>query len=188
MLFRVLVIALAMQLSGCAALFVAGVATTVMVADDPRTLGTQIDDQNIESKAYNRIAKDKSLGTELDVSVTSYNGVVLLTGHVASQQQANAVVDIMRNLQKVRVIHNELKIGSKAESMEGLSDATITTKVKSLMALESDLSSNHIKVITESSEVYLMGLVDKPTADKAVAVTRKASGVSKVVDLFEIKR
>ena len=43
----------------------------------------------------------------------------------------------------------------------------------------------NIKVVTENAEVFLMGLVQGPEADKAVEIARHVEGVSRVVKAFE---
>ena len=49
-------------LQGCAGVFVAGAATTASIANDRRTVGSVIDDQNIGLKAANTIASRKDMG------------------------------------------------------------------------------------------------------------------------------
>ena len=43
----------------------------------------------------------------------------------------------------------------------------------------------HVKVVTEASVVYLMGVVTEQEADEAVDITRNTGGVRKVVKVFE---
>ena len=46
--------------------------------------------------------------------------------------------------------------------------------------------ASKIKVVTEATVVYLMGLVTQDEAQIATEIARTTSGVSKVVILFEI--
>ena len=43
----------------------------------------------------------------------------------------------------------------------------------------------HVKVVTEASAVYLLGLVNRKEADDATEIARTTSGVQKVIRLFE---
>jgi osmotically-inducible protein OsmY len=43
----------------------------------------------------------------------------------------------------------------------------------------------HVKVVTENSVVYLMGIVKKSEADAATEIARTTSGVRRVVRVFE---
>jgi len=46
-------------------------------------------------------------------------------------------------------------------------------------------SANHVKVVTESNVVYLMGIVTDAEAADAVQIARTTGGVSKVVKIFQ---
>ena len=53
------------------------------------------------------------------------------------------------------------------------------------MLFTDDFSSTKVKVVTENSEVFLLGLVTREEAEKAIEITRKVDGVSRVINLFE---
>ena len=61
----------------------------------------------------------------------------------------------------------------------------ITTKVKTQFLTENKFQANYVKVVTENSVVYLLGLVTQAEADAAVEIARNTEGVSKVVKVFE---
>jgi len=50
---------------------------------------------------------------------------------------------------------------------------------------EKNLKSSTIKVITENSVIYLMGLVTHSTADHAALIASKTRGAQRVVKVFE---
>ena len=64
-------------------------------------------------------------------------------------------------------------------------DSFITSKVKARFVDQRLFNPVHVKVVTEASAVYLLGLVKRKEADDAVEITRTTSGVQKVVKLFE---
>lgn len=45
--------------------------------------------------------------------------------------------------------------------------------------------ANHVKVVSENSVVYLMGMVKRQEADEAANLARTAGGVHRVVRVFE---
>ncbi len=53
------------------------------------------------------------------------------------------------------------------------------------MLTENRFPANYVKVVTESSVVYLMGLVTHKEADDATDIARSTDGVAKVVRVFE---
>ena len=78
----VLVVGVAFVQSACVPLLVTGaVVGTAAVVTDRRTTGAQLDDEMIEDK--NSLAiHERFRGGEFHINVTSYNGIVLLTGEV----------------------------------------------------------------------------------------------------------
>jgi osmotically-inducible protein OsmY len=85
----------------------------------------------------------------------------------------------------VRGIYNEIAVaGNSALSSRG-NDSYITGKVKARFVDQQKFNPVHVKVVTESSVVFLLGMVKRKEADDAVEIARTTSGVQKVVKLFE---
>ena len=119
------------------------------------------------------------------MDVTAFNRYVLLTGEVpdeATRQQAEALAAGVPN---VRGVNNELQIASQSSGTSRSNDALITSAVKTRMADSKKLNFFYIKVVTEASVVYLMGIVTEQEAADAVEIARTTSGVRKVVKVFE---
>ena len=172
-------------LQGCAAAVVAGTASAVTAANDRRTIGSQIDDNNIEIKASIAISEDERLNKFAHISVISVNGVVLMVGQVPNQEMKNQAFKTIENLSGIRKIHNQLRIGSNIGITTQTHDSWLTSKVKAQLLAAENFSSNNIKVVTENAEVYLMGLVSDTEANQAVNIARNISGVERVVKVFE---
>ena len=167
-------------LQGCA-------SVTGPVSEDygKRTLGTVWDDQMIESRGSANIrAANAELG-EAHLSVTSFNGMVLLTGQVPSEAVKQAAGAAVKDLRKVRTVHNELEIAGPTSMMARTNDAWLTTKVKTALFAGEDTETGRVKVVTENGIVYLMGLLSRTEADAAVETTRQVFGVQKIVKVFE---
>ena len=178
-------IAAATLLGGCVPLLVAGaVGGTALVATDRRSVGEQADDEAIELKVSNNIGT--GYGDRVHVSVTSYNGVVLLTGEVPSQDLVGSIGEIARTTAKVRRVHNEITVGPVSDLGSRSNDTYITSKVKSrFVEANKAFSATHVKVVTERQVVYLMGLVRRDEGDAAAQIAASTSGVVRVVKLFE---
>ena len=65
------------------------------------------------------------------------------------------------------------------------SDSIITSKVKTKMLSDQEISGLAVKVVTEKGVVYLMGLLTKSEAEIATNIARQTGGVQKVVKLFQ---
>jgi osmotically-inducible protein OsmY len=178
------VTAVSTLLAGCAPVLVAGaVGGAALVATDRRSAGAQVDDSSIELKIANNIGA--GFGDRVHVNVTSYNGIVLLTGEVPTQDTMQSIVEIARTTPKVRTVDNELLIGPASNLESRTDDSYITAKVKSRFVEANKFSATHVKVVTERQVVYLMGLVTHAEADAATQIAATTSGVVRVVKLFQ---
>jgi osmotically-inducible protein OsmY len=171
-------------LHGCTAALVGGAAAGgYMVAEDRRTVGTITEDEGIELKALNRIGSQFKDGVH--VNVTSYNRMVLLTGEVPDATTKAEVERIARAVENVRGVYNEIAVAGVSSFTVRSNDAIITSKVKANFIDAGKFNALHVKVVTENSIVYLMGLVKKSEAEEATQIARTTSGVQKVVRIFE---
>jgi len=170
-------------LHGCFVPVVAGGGTAVLVAEDRRSTGTIVEDQTIEGKVRSRIS-DK-YDDQVHVDVVSYNRFVLLVGEVPSQEVKDGIGVIALGVENVRNVQNELVIGPNTSASTHANDAYLTSKVKSRFVSENKFQPNHVKVITEDSVVYLVGLVTKKEANDAAEIASTTGGVQKVVKVFE---
>jgi osmotically-inducible protein OsmY len=179
------VFALAALLQGCVEMMAAGAATAVVAASDRRTVGTFIDDQNIEAKAGPAIRAVPGLAEQIHVNVTSLNGVVLITGEAPATELRDQVLNAVRDIQGVRRTVNEMRIAPPTTIASRSNDAWITAKVRTRLANTRELESWHVKVVTENAVVYLMGLVHRAQGDIASEAARTVGGVQRVVKVFE---
>ncbi|WP_455201900.1 BON domain-containing protein [Kaarinaea lacus] len=153
---------------------------------DRRSTQIILKDENIESKATNELYGNTKINKKIHVNVTSYNGIVLVTGETLTEELRQQVIDLIRNLPDVKRVHNELVVDNLTSFESRSSDTWITSKVKSQMLSTKELKSTLVKVVTENDTVYLMGIVTEKEANMAVEVARNVNGVKRVVKIFEI--
>jgi len=170
-------------LQGCAAVAVGGIAGTVVMSQERRTMGTITEDTGIEMKSVTRIGQKLKEGVH--INATSYNRMLLLTGEVPDTASREEAERIARSVENVRGVYNELAVSGVSSYTVRSNDSVITTKVKSRILDSKSVNGIHVKVITENSVVYLMGLVKKEEANDATEIARTTSGVQKVVRVFE---
>ena len=150
-----------------------------------RTIGTQFDDQSVESRGKANIKAAHPGLEKAHFNITSFNGVVLLTGQVPSEEARVAATGAIEGLRKVKLVHNELVVSGPTSLLARTNDSWLTTKVKTAMLTDKDSEGRRIKVITENSIVYLMGLLTRDEAESAVQRAREVFGVRKIVKVFE---
>jgi osmotically-inducible protein OsmY len=171
-------------LSGCAALVVGGAVTAVAVAEDRRTPGTILDDQTIETRAVLRVKN--RYADQVHVNITSFNKHILISGEAATEAIRSGVEAEVRAVAPNAVrIHNEMVVGPQATLLSISNDTRLTALVKSRFVADRRFQANHVKVVTESGTVYLMGLVTRTEGDAAAEVAASTAGVRRVVKLFE---
>ena len=174
---------LAAQLSACVPVIVGGAAAGGAVAADRRTSGIFVEDENIELKAVKHM--ETTLGENAHVNVTSYNRNVLLTGEVPNEVAKTSAEAFVKSIQNVRAITNEIAVAPKTSISSRSNDTYLTSKIKTKFVTENQFPANLVKIVTENSVVYLLGIVNKTEADAAAEIARNTDGVNKVVKVFE---
>lgn len=178
-------VVLSPMLTACAPVIVAGAAVGgALVATDRRSTGAQVDDQSIELKITTEMGT--RYGDRIHLNATSYNGIVLLTGEAPDSAIRDDLTKFAQGTARVRAVHNEMVVGPTTDLSARTNDSYITSKVKTRFVEADKFSATHVKVVTERSVVYLMGIVSKAEADAAAQIAATTSGVTRVVKLFEI--
>jgi len=172
-------------LQGCFPVVATGVGAGALMIADRRSSGAYIDDEAIEIKASDRIGKKYKDNKSVHVNVTSFNRNVLLSGEVPNDSVKSDIADMVKTVDNVRNVSNELAVAGVSSLTSRSSDTLITSDVKLRFAQDKRFDANHVKVVTENGTVFLMGLVCEPEATAATALASTTGGVQRVVHLFE---
>lgn len=179
----ILAAALSTQITACVPVVVGGAAAGGAMAADRRSSGAYIEDQEIELKASKAI--DDALKSNVHANITSFNRHVLLTGEVSNDANKSKAESLIKPIQNVNSINNQLVIGANTTIGTRTNDTYITSKVKTKFLTENKFAANHVKVVTENGTVFLLGLVTHKEGDDAAEIARGISDVKKVVKDFE---
>jgi osmotically-inducible protein OsmY len=172
-------------LGGCVAAAAGAAVGGVATAYDRRTTGTVVEDQAIELKAWQALRADEELNEQAHLNVTSFNTRVLLTGEAPTEELRARAADIVRGVDKVSHVYNEVTVAAPSSLMSRSSDTVLTSKVKAKLLADANIDGVHVKVVTENGVVYLMGLVTRADGELAARVASETGGVQKVVKLFQ---
>jgi osmotically-inducible protein OsmY len=179
-------LAAVLLLPACVPVIVAGAAGgAALGATDRRTAGAQVDDEGIELKVVTQA--NNLYGERAHVNVTSYNGLVLLTGEVPDQGAWASIGSFAKAQEKVKAVQNELVVAPPTNLAQRSNDTYITSKVKARFVEANKFPPNAVKVVTERGVVYLMGIVTKAEGDSAGDIAATTDGVTKVVKVFEYR-
>lgn len=172
-------------LQGCiaAAVIGAGATATAKVASDPRTTGTQVDDTTLNSRISMKLKDNAPLFIGSRIVASTYGGDIILTGQ-ANNEQIEKAESLAYEVDGVKKVYNQIRVGQPVSSGTVTNDAWITTKVKSQLILDAKTKARKIKVVTENSEVFLIGIVTSEEGKAASQLASKVDGVKKVITLF----
>jgi osmotically-inducible protein OsmY len=164
-----------------------GGATTMVVAEGDKSLGTVVDDAtmklNISRKFLN---SENNLFINIDTSVVE--GMVLLTGIVKNQESRIEAVKIVWEVDGVKEVINEIEIGDKASIKEYANDVWITTQIKALAARDIGFRFISYNIETIKGKVYLAGITSRPEQlETLVNIIKSVKGVKEVVNYVVIK-
>jgi osmotically-inducible protein OsmY len=152
---------------------------------DRRTAGAVIGDQEIEIRSRNRLSDTFPEKIADNISSTSYNRQLLLTGQVPDEATRARATEVVKGIPELRTVFNELSVSGAASLTSEANDTSITSQVKTRLLNDDRVPGTQIKVVTETGIVYLMGLLKRAEASTAAEIARTTSGVTKVVILFE---
>ncbi|MFT4869419.1 MAG: osmotically-inducible protein OsmY [Colwellia sp.] len=172
-------------LQSCAIATVVAVTTGATMVADRRTFVKQIDDQSIEFIAHNELNKQKALSDNTNLHIVSMNGTVLVVGQAPNSYLKALAIKTIQDVPDIISIYNQIRISSTITLTAQSHDIWLTSKIKSALLANSDVNAKDIKVVTENSEVFLLGLVTKKEAAIVVDITRNINGVSRVFNAFE---
>jgi osmotically-inducible protein OsmY len=171
-------------LSGCFPLVAGGMAGGALVIADRRSPGTQATDRGIQLEAESFLTK--KYGDNIHINVSVFNRRVLLTGETRTEAIKTSVEADIKNMKNVTAIFNEMVAAPISGLSARANDSYLTTRIKAILIATEGVPSNSMKVITEASKVYLMGIVTDAEANRAVEIARSVPGVKQVTKVFDL--
>ena len=169
---------------GCSpvGILASGGATTMVVAEGDRTIGTVVDDTTIK---LNLSAKFLQSNNNLFININSnvIDGRVLLTGIVETQEIRIEAVKKVWEIKGVSEVINEIDVGEKTTIKEYANDLWINTQVKSLAAKTLGLRSLSYNFETIKGRVFIAGITKNVGQLESVIMTLKTiKGVKEIVN------
>lgn len=148
-------------------------------ADNERGLSDRFNDATTTATVKSKLLWNRN--TEgLDINVSTRDGLVTLEGQANSEAASELAERLARNTDGVRRVDNKLSVSAEGgtadrakaradEAGGAISDAWITSKVKSSFLFSSNLDGLDISVETKDGRVTLSGQVANDT-EKSLAV------------------
>lgn len=176
-------------LSGCSTVATGGAEITgLSLMHDRRSAEQLVIDERIEITASVELNSYDETRKSSHFNITSYNGIVLVTGEAPTEALRDQIITIVRVIPDVKLVHNEIRIAKLSSFSTRSHDTLLTTKVKTSLSKVKHLpgfDATRVKVVTESGVVYLLGLVHAKEGHIASEIARREKGVKRVVKIFE---
>lgn len=122
------------------------------------------------------------------VTVTVYDGRVLLTGQVPTPEMKMAAEQLARQQANVRAVYDEIEVTTNDTFLDHAKDSWIGTQVRSDMVFDPNIRSSNYMIETENGSVYLIGMARTPQElQQATDIARRVRGVKRVVSYVEVR-
>lgn len=162
--------------------------TGISLFNDRRNATAILMDEKIEADALISLNLDSAIRDNCHFNVTSYNGVVLVTGETLDAFQLPRITALVQALDDVKFVKNETRLEAVSSFSSRANDSLITAKVKNAFTADDRLAgfdATRLKVVTENGRVFLMGMVYAKEGQVAAEIARQQSGVQEVIKVFE---
>jgi osmotically-inducible protein OsmY len=124
-----------------------------------------------------------------DVDITVYEGRLLLTGTMRSDEGKERLLENAWKAEGVEQVIDEVLVASKTPFSQGVRDSRIDAAIKARFLTDDAVKSSNYKISVSSGVVYLLGVTrSQASLDSAIAIARSTKGVDKVVSHVLVKR
>ncbi len=171
---------------GCSTITEGGAEITgLSLLNDRRGRDAILTDEAIEDNADAKLNAYYDLREKCHFNITAYNGSVLVTGETPKEEFRDRIIDIVRVIPNVKLVHDKLTIDDPSPLNFRATDALITGRVKTALTEIPEFDASWVKVITEDRTVYLMGLVHRNEGAAAIEAARHQPDVKQIITVFE---
>ncbi|NUY55966.1 hypothetical protein BZG80_13375 [Salinivibrio sp. MA440] len=151
----------------------------------------QAKDAWIDGKAESMLMVNTDLNN-FDINTDVEQGVVILTGNVDTELDKSLAGGLVRQIDGVSQVENDLTVSQPASKAADLGQAVVDTKVsaalKTSLLLNPDISGTNINVSVEDGVATLSGKVKSDGArDLAVLMAENAQDVERVIDELKVE-
>lgn len=177
-------LALTFLLAGCstAELAIGGGATAGVAASEERGISGSLSDAQIIAQ-INYAWLDKNVDIFHSLNLSVYEGRVLVTGLLPSQEQVDEAIAIAWKTNGVREVINEIIVDPSGRTGTFATDSFITAQLKAKLLIDKDVSAVNYSVDAVRGIVYIMGVAQSQAElDRVIGYARNIRYVQKVVN------
>ena len=145
-------------LNGCVGTSSQGLfGTGVSIAIDPRSLGTQIDDNIMQKNLKARLLlEDKKYLLSINSKVL--DGRIFITGKVDNPEEKLKITKMAWETKGVRSVRNNLIIKKEFNFKQSAVDLLITSQLRTALVLNKKIKSTNYNIDTYKKKIYIYGI------------------------------
>ena len=154
--------------NGCVGTSSQGIfGTGVSIAIDPRSLGTQIDDNIMQKNLAARLLlKDKKYIISITTKVL--DGRIFITGKVDDPEEKLKITKMAWETKGVRSVRNNLIIKDEFNFKQSAVDLLITSQLRTALILNKKIKSTNYNIDTYKKKIYVYGIAQSKDEQKEV--------------------
>ena len=155
--------------------------TGVSVALDPRSIGTQIDDNIMQKSLSSRLLlKDKKYILSINSKVL--DGRIFITGKVDDPEEKLIITKMAWETKGVRSVKNNIIIKEEFNFKQSAKDILITSQLRAAMIINKKIKSTNYNIDTYKKKIYIYGIAqDKDELKQVLEEAEAILDVKRVI-------
>jgi osmotically-inducible protein OsmY len=155
--------------------------TGVSVALDPRSVGTQIDDNIMQKNLTARLLiKDKKYLLTINTKVL--DGRIFITGTVDNPEEKLQITKSAWETKGVRSVKNDIIIKKEFNFQQSAKDLLITSQLRTALIFNENIKSTNYNIDTYKKKIYIYGIAQ--TKDELKEVVKEAKEILDVKNVI----
>ena len=131
--------------------------TGVSIATDPRTIGTQIDDNIMQKNLKARLMLEEKKYL-LSINSKVLDGRIFITGKVDNPEEKLKITKMAWETKGVRSVRNNLIIKKEFNFKQSAVDLLITSQLRTALVLNKKIKSTNYNIDTYKKKIYIYGI------------------------------
>jgi len=182
-----LALAASMPLTGCVVAVVGGAAAGgYTLATQERSPQQMAQDAAIGAIAHKNWS-DANVELARDLTATVYDGRLLITGIVPNDAMKAQAEDLVRKIDGVKEIHNEVEVGKPTTFGQDARDNVVSNTLRTQLLTDSEIRSSNFTTHTMNGVLFVMGYARTAgERDRVLSYARNLANVKRVVYFIRV--
>lgn len=179
----------ALATAGCAEMVVGAAATAGVAAYSERGIKGSAADAATATKVRAKLAEtDAEHKFFIDVGIEVYEGRVMMTGRVPTEERRAEAVRVAWSVGSVKDVINEIQV-SESPLSDVANDSWITAQLTSNITFDKDVLAINYSIETVGGVIYLIGIAQSQAElDRVINHARSIKYVKQVVNHVRVKK